>query len=225
MNNQNTSNRKFIFWLTTIIAIVLLIFSVNYFNQKRKLTAGLSPLVENNEFLIESSEQKEEHVRGDIDAPITIVEFSDFQCSFCSGFHPTIMQVMQNYQGRVKWVYKHFPLDSIHLQARPAAEASECADEQNKFWEFVDGLFENQSKLGETFYRGLASELGLDMSQFEDCVSSRKYKDKVEQDLQQGIASGVRGTPGNFINGQSVSGGAVPYETLKSLIDQALSEI
>lgn len=224
MSNQNTSNKKFIFWLTTIMAIALLIFSVNYFNQKRKLTAGLSPSIGNNEFLIESSEQKEEHVRGDIDAPVTIVEFSDFQCPFCLKFHPTMMQVMQNYQGQVKWVYKHFPLDSVHPQARPAAEASECAAEQNKFWEFADGLFENQSKLGETLYKDLASQFGLDMNQFEYCVSSRKYKDKVEQDLQQGIALGVEGTPGNFINGQSVPG-AVPYETLKSSIDQALSEI
>lgn len=224
MSNQNTSNRKFIFWLTTIMATALLIFSVNYFNQKRKLTAGLSPLVENNEFLIESSEQKEEHVRGDINAPITIVEFSDFQCSFCSKFHPTMIQVMQNYQGQVKWIYKHFPLDSIHPQARPAAEASECAAEQNKFWEFADGLFESQSRFGQTLYKDLASQFGLDMSQFEDCISSRKYKDKVEQDFQQGRALGVSGTPGSFINGQSVPG-AVPYESLKLTIDQILSEI
>ncbi len=224
MSNQNTSNRKFIFWLTTIMALALLIFSVNYFNQKRKLTAGLSSSIESNEFLIESSEQKEEHVRGDIDAPITIVEFSDFQCPFCLKFHPTMMQVMQNYQGQVKWVYKHFPLDSKHPQARPAAEASECAAEQNKFWEFADGLFENQPRLGQALYKDLASQLGLDMNQFEDCVSSRKYKDKVEQDLQQGIASGVKGTPGNFINGQLIPG-AVTYENLKSSIDQVLSEI
>ncbi|MFQ6049615.1 MAG: DsbA family protein [Candidatus Paceibacterales bacterium] len=165
-----------------------------------------------------------DHIRGDLKAPVTIVEFSDFQCPFCSRFHPTVQQVLDDYAGQVRWVYKHFPLDQIHPQARPAAEASECAAEQDKFWEFSDGLFENQSRLGESFYPELAGQLGLNTSQFENCVSSRKYKDEVESDYQEGIGAGVRGTPASFVNGKLVSG-AVPLEQLKAAVEEALANL
>ncbi len=128
------------------------------------------------------------------------------------------MQVMQNYQGQVKWIYKHFPLDSIHPQARPAAEASECAAEQNKFWEFTDGLFENQLRLGQALYKDLASQFGLDMNQFEDCLDSRKYRNKVTDDASLGSRNGVTGTPGNFINGKLYPG-ALPFEQMQAIID------
>lgn len=168
-----------------------------------------------------------DHIRGNIEAPVTIIEYSDFECPFCSRFHPTMQQVLADYSDQVRWVYKHFPLDQIHAQARPAAEASECVWEQkgnDGFWQFADGLFENQSRLGESFYKELAGNLGLNMDQFNDCVSSRKYKDKVEADYQEGIKAGVRGTPGNFINGKSIPG-AVPYSTLKAAVDQALADL
>ncbi len=170
---------------------------------------------------------EEDHIRGNLEAPVTIVEFSDFQCPFCSRFHPTVQQVLEDYPDQVRWVYKHFPLDSIHSQARPAAEASECVFEQKGnegFWQFADALFENQSRLGEDFYKELAQNLGVNINEFESCVSSRKYKDHVEADYQEGIKAGVRGTPGSFVNGESVSG-AVPYETLKSAVERALANI
>lgn len=166
---------------------------------------------------------EKDHIRGNPEALVTIIEFSDFQCPFCARFHPTVQQILENYPDQVRWIYKHFPLDSIHAEARPSAEASECAAEQGKFWEFADGLFENQSRLGNDLYKELASQIGLDMSQFEDCVSSRKYKDHVEADLQEGIKEGVTGTPGSFVNDERISG-AVPYSTLDVTVKRVLAQ-
>ena len=170
---------------------------------------------------VELTVAESDHIRGNPAAPITIIEFSDFQCPFCLKFHPTMKQILENYPDQVRWVYRHFPLDSIHSEARPSAEASECAAEQGKFWEFTDGLFDNQSELGPTLYKELARNLGLDLVQFDDCVFSRRYKDRVEADLQEGIKAGVKGTPGSFINGEEIPG-AVPYEYLKAAVEKAL---
>lgn len=170
--------------------------------------------------------KESDHVRGDFSAPITIVEYSDFQCPFCSKFHPTVKQILEDYPGKVRWVYKHFPLDQIHLQARPAAEAAECVFEQkgnDGFWQFSDSLFENQEELGEVLYKELAGQLSLNLEQFNDCLTSRKYKNKVEEDYQEGVVKGVQGTPGNFVNGLPLAG-AVPYATLKAVVDQVLSD-
>lgn len=164
---------------------------------------------------------KDDHVRGESNAAVTLVEFSDFQCAFCSLFHPTVIQLLSEYSGSVRWVYKHFPLDAIHPQARPASEASECAAEQDKFWEFADALFENQSSLGSDYYSELASDLSLDIAKFDECVSSRKYKDRIESDYQLGLRLGVRGTPASFVNGELLVG-AVPYASLKAAVDTAL---
>lgn len=168
-----------------------------------------------------------DHVRGNPEAKVTVVEFSDFQCPFCARFHPTVKQILENYPDQVRWVYKHFPLEQIHQQARPAAEASECVFEQKGnegFWQFADGLFENQSMLGESLYKELAGNLGLNLDQFNNCLSSRKYKDKVEADYQEGIKAGVRGTPGSFVNGEEIPG-AVPYEYLKDAVERALGNL
>lgn len=167
-----------------------------------------------------------DHIRGDINAPVKIIEFSDYQCPFCQKHHSTMQQITEEYGEQVAWVYKHFPLDSIHQNARPAAEASECVWEQKGdegFWQFTDKLFENQSSLGLTLYNQLAQEIGVDMSQFDECVSSRKYQQKVEADYQTGIKAGVNGTPANFVNGLSISG-AAPYSNFKQVIDSELSK-
>lgn len=163
----------------------------------------------------------EDNIRGDIEALITIVEFSDFQCPYCSSFHNTMTKVMEDYPDKVRWVYKHFPLDSIHPYARKAAEASECAAEQGNFWEYSDVLFSQQSKINLPFLKEAAVEIGLDVDKFNVCLESDKYASKVEQDYQEGLKSGVRGTPGSFINGQEL-GGAVPYEKLKTIIESLL---
>lgn len=166
-----------------------------------------------------------DHVRGDTNAPITIVEYSDFQCPFCARFHPTMQQIMEEYDGKVKWVYRHYPL-SFHPEAKPSAEASECAGEQGKFWEYADALVENQAALSSSLYTKLAEDLGLDTSDFASCLSSDKYLDVIDTQLQGGMAAGVTGTPGSFVigpdgNAQSIKG-ALPFSSIKPLIDQML---
>lgn len=162
-----------------------------------------------------------DHILGSSKAKVTVVEFSDFQCPFCERFEPTIKQLLAEYKDKVRLVYRHFPLDSIHPEARPAALASECAAEQGKFWEYHDKLFANQAKLSTAYYPQLAQELRLNVNKFNDCVTSKKYESKVNADYDSGIAAGVRGTPHSLINGVAVSG-AVPYEQLKSIVEQAL---
>lgn len=168
-------------------------------------------------------DSKVDHIRGNSKAGFTIVEFSDFQCPFCERFAPTVQQVLKEYGNKVRFVYKHFPLDSIHPWARPAALASECASEQGKFWEYHDALFQRQDEFGTDFWGKLAGELKLNVGKFNDCVSSGKYAARVEADYQQGLVSGVRGTPHTIVGTLPVSG-AVPYEQLKTVIDQILNK-
>ena len=166
----------------------------------------------------------QDHIRGNFSAKVTIVEFSDLQCPYCSQFHPELKQALQEYGTKVRWVYKQFPLDALHPQARPAAEASECVWEQkgnDGFWAFADGVFADQTNIGPALFTKLAQQQGLNMNSFDQCVQTRKYKDKVEQEYQEGVAAGVNGTPSSFVNGTPLFG-AVPYAQLKAAIDAAL---
>jgi len=205
--------------ISIIIAGLIIAGSIIFYTQSQKVQQK-SAGEPTEKFTIAESD----HIKGDPDAPVTLIEYSDFQCPFCAAFHPTIKKVLDDNPGKVRWVYRHFPLDQIHQNARPAAEASECSAEQGKFWEFADLLFENQEKLGENFYKELAARVGINQSQFNECLFSRKYKDKVETDLEEGIKVGVKRTPGSFVNGELVSG-AVPYETLKTAVEKALAEL
>jgi len=157
-----------------------------------------------------------DHIRGNKNAPITIVTFSDYQCPYCSNFHETMQQVMKNYPDKVRWVFKHFPL-SFHPYAQKAAEAAECAGEQNKFWEYTDKIYANQDSLSDSYLLTVAKDLKLDTQKFNSCLNSGKYADKIKTDLNQGQGLGVRGTPGSFINGKSIPG-AVPYSTIDEMI-------
>ena len=167
----------------------------------------------------------EDNVRGDKDAPITIIEYSDFECPFCSRFHPSMLQVMDEYEGKVKWVYRHFPL-SFHPEGEPSANASECAAEQGKFWEFADKIFEGGDSLGSDVYKKIAADLGLNTGQFNDCVDSGKYNEKVQKQAQAGGTAGISGTPGSFIINQDGKvvpiKGALPYSAVASSIDSLL---
>jgi protein-disulfide isomerase len=180
---------------------------------------GQAPQVDTNFTITER-----DHVRGNPEAAITVVEFSDFQCPYCQQFHPTLQQLIVDYPDDVRWVYKHFPLQSIHPQALPAAEASECVWEQggdDAFWEFGDALFANQDKLGAGYFESLVTGLGLDLAEFQACISSGRQQQKVVDDYQRGISAGVQGTPGSFINGVVVPG-AQPYSDLKTIVDSLL---
>lgn len=164
-----------------------------------------------------------DHVRGDLKkAKVVLVEYSDYECPFCSRHHPTMVDIAEKYGDDVAWVYRHFPL-SFHPEAKPAALAAECADEQGKFWEYTDALFENQDKLGDDFYVEVANTLGLNESEFTDCLESEEYASVITADQASGRAAGVSGTPATFVNGQLVSG-AVSAETLEQLIDAELAK-
>jgi protein-disulfide isomerase len=159
--------------------------------------------------------------RGPANAPIQIIEFSDFQCPFCYQAHPTVTKVLSTYGDKIRFVYRHFPLPN-HPNARPAAEAAACAAEQDKFWPYHDRLFDNQSLLSAPDLKQHAAVLGLDAAKFGACVDSRKYKAAVDEDVQAGEAAGVSGTPAFFINGR-VLGGAQPFEAFKRVIDEELA--
>lgn len=159
--------------------------------------------------------------RGPAAALVQIIEFSDFECPFCLRAHPTVLKVLSTYGDKVRLVYRHYPLPN-HPNARPAAEASACADEQGKFWEFHDRLFENQTKLTAADLKQYASTLGLDSGKFNACFDSHKFAAQVEDDMEAGEAVGVSGTPAFFINGRVVSG-AQPFEVFKRIIDEELA--
>jgi len=161
--------------------------------------------------------------RGDKDAPVTILEFSDYQCPYCGRHHETMKKIMETYPGKVKWEYKHFPLDSMHPYARIAAEGAECAGDQDKFWEYTDLLYANQKSINSEFIPKLAVQLDLNMDDFTSCISSGKYKEKIASDTKEGQAKGVRGTPGNFVNGVELRG-AVPFDQMKAAIEKALNK-
>jgi len=160
---------------------------------------------------------------GPADAPIVIVEFSDFQCPFCKRFYDeTYQQLLSAYPGKIRFVYRHLPLTSIHPEAFPSAEASMCANEQNAFAEYHDKLFENQDRLGRELYTQIASDLNLDTATFEDCLNTEKYKDLVQQDSDFALNLGVQSTPTFFINGLAIVG-AQPLEAFKQVIDKELA--
>lgn len=171
-----------------------------------------------------------DHVRGSRDAEVFLIEYSDFECPYCASFHPTASQALDEYDGKVAWVYRHFPLDSIHPRARPAAAASECVASlagNDAFWVFADELFGNQATaLSDGGLKEAAVKAGVDGASFDSCIADERFVDKVESDYQEGLTAGVTGTPGNFVmNGDGevwVIPGAVEIDTLKSTIDDAL---
>ncbi len=163
-------------------------------------------------------------VRGDPRAPVTIVEFSDFQCPYCKKAQATLKDLLAKYNGRVKLAYRDFPMRALHPQAQIAAEAGRCAEEQGKFWEYHDALYADQSKLDEADLVAHARSLGLDEKSFQSCLKAGKFKAQIEQDVQEGTKVGVAGTPGFFINGIFVNG-AQPEAEFEKIINRELAAI
>ena len=160
-----------------------------------------------------------DHVRGNKDAKVTLVEFSDFECPYCFKFEDTVSQILKNYPDKVRLVYKYFPLTSIHKNSQKAAEAAECANDQNKFWEYHDALFAKQAQnLSVDLFKSMAGELGLNQDQFNSCLDSDKYLSRVQDNVKEGQADGVTGTPATFVNGKLLSG-AQPIDAFKQMID------
>jgi len=162
--------------------------------------------------------------KGSENAPITIVEFSDFQCPYCKNFfEQTLPQIFKNYidTGKAKLVYRNFPL-GFHEFAQKAAEASLCASQQDKFWEYHDKLFKSQSALAINNLKQYAKDLGLNSASFDKCLDSGDTAEQVAQDVKDGISYGVNGTPSFFINGVNLTG-AQPYAQFEAVIQESLS--
>ena len=184
-----------------------------------RLKAGVSILLDRPRMEVTVDPSR---VRGNPDAPVTIVEFADFQCPYCLAVQPAIKQVMDKYQGKVRLAFRDFPLRQIHPRAQQSAEAAHCAGDQGKFWEYHDLLYSNQSKLDLNSFMERAVTAGLDTEQFQACLDSGKFRAQIDSDLQSGSIAGVTGTPAFYINGVPLTG-AQPLSEFEKIIDSVLA--
>jgi protein-disulfide isomerase len=177
----------------------------------------------------------EDHILGNPDAELMFVEYSDTECPYCKQFHITLKQMMSEYgaNGKIAWVYRHFPIDQLHPKARKEAEATECANElggKAKFWEYTDAVYSrtnSNNSLDPAELPKIAKDIGLNVADFNKCLSSGKYANKVEADYQDAVKAGGRGTPNSIIvsrdGTKTVVQGAQPYESVKRIIDALLT--
>jgi len=174
----------------------------------------------------------DDFIRGNANAKVALVEYSDFECPFCQRFHPTMLQVMEEYGDKVAWVYRHYPLP-FHPNAQKSAEASECIAEQGgdeAFWKFTDAIFAKNEELGgqlnEAAIKTSAEAAGVNMTTYQECLDSGKMADAVNGDMTSGSNAGISGTPGTYIvvdgEPKELIPGALPYEQVKVMIDQYL---
>ena len=162
-------------------------------------------------------------VLGSADAPITIIEFSDYECPYCKRFHNEVLpRLIKEYGDKIRFVYRDFPLSSMHSNSESAAEAANCAGEQNAYWQFSDKLFGGEFPLGKNAYLKYAEQLNLDMTTFGECLSSKRQHAEVMADLSYATQLGIRSTPTFFLNGIPIVG-AQPYEVFKQVIDKELA--
>jgi protein-disulfide isomerase len=206
-------------------------------NNPNTISPAQSPIQPQRDSIVSVS-LDDDPVKGNPNAPITIIEFSDFQCPFCKRFHETTLPMLEkNYisTGKVKFVYRDFPITNIHPNAVPTALASECADDQGKFWEYHDKIFVNQKSWQDleiadsvNVLKQYAIELGLDMGEFNQCLETGKYLDEIQNDLQDGRDYGVTGTPGFFIGNEKLGYvrviGAQPYSVFEQVLDEQLNK-
>jgi len=159
---------------------------------------------------------------GPKDAKVVVVEFADFACSACQQVQPVVKEILKDYGNKILFIFRDFPLINDHPQALLAAQAGECAHEQGKFWEIQEKMFSNPDQLAEEDLKTYATEIGLNQTQFENCLASGKYTQEIEADLQEGYQAGVSGTPTFFINGKKVAG-AMRLNMFEQLITAELN--
>jgi protein-disulfide isomerase len=211
------------------VAVVLAFFYGGYF--VRGLVDERQQTTENEEqqndqpsetLVVPDVSADDDPTQGSKDAPVTIIEFSDFQCPYSKQYHDEILpMIVSVYGDEIRYVYRDFPLTSMHPQAQKAAEAAQCAFEQGKFWEYYENLFRNQGALDVPNLKNYATELGLDESNFNLCLDSGKYAQEVQKDFEDGRSYGVTGSPTFFINGRMLVG-AQPFSTFQTVIEEEL---
>ncbi|OGV89793.1 hypothetical protein A2Z41_03360 [Microgenomates group bacterium RBG_19FT_COMBO_39_10] len=228
-----------IFILALIVAFLIGIFVMRYLGQgggEKKEIAQASPVPqaaqEQGEILGEEEINKIESngaaVKGEENAPVTIVEFSEYQCPFCSKyFMDSYSQMMEEYGDQIRYIFHDFPLQ-FHAHAQKMAETARCAGDQGQYWQMHDLIFENQAEWSEkesvdTDIDNFVSQLNLNKAEFDSCLASGKYTQVVEADRDLGLEVGVQGTPTFFINGQMLVG-AVPYSNFKTIIEAELAK-
>ncbi len=171
-----------------------------------------------------SAPTAEDHIIGSATAPLVLIEYADLQCYYCSVANPTIQRLVTESEGKIAWVFRHLPLESIHPEARPSALASECVAEQlgnDGFWQFANTMYANQDKMNSKYYEDTAVGLGANLSQFKSCVASEKFADKIDIQGAEAAQNGARGTPFTILydsRGQTGVSGALPYPTFASVI-------
>lgn len=216
--NQHVPHKKTRAVLITVIVVVVLFIG---------LGVVFYSLVRGNVELLENQDQAatlhiataDDPYKGGMDAKIVIVEFSDFQCPYCFQSFPVVRELISTYGDQIKFIYRDFPLKEY---SQKAAEAGECAHEQDKFWEMHDKLFINQNNLSVSAIKQYALELGLDELSFNECIDSGRYAAEVQEDLSDGLLAGVDGTPTFFINEREFQG-SVTVDVFKTIIDELIA--
>ncbi|EKE06940.1 MAG: DsbA oxidoreductase [uncultured bacterium] len=196
--------------------------------------AGVDNAAPNNvapaNIVIKDVDLKNDHIRGNKDAKITIVEFSDTECPFCKRFHETMLQIIDKYGKDIRWVYRNMPLDGLHQKARNEALALECAGAQGKFWEFTDMVYDKTTSndgLDQTLLPVFAKNLGLNVSKFNTCLETKQFASVIQAQEADGQAAGGQGTPYSILigpNGEKTAiNGAYPFEQVEQMIQQYLN--
>ncbi|MFB6212576.1 MAG: DsbA family protein [Candidatus Magasanikbacteria bacterium] len=234
-NSKNNGLQNYILPISILIAAIMISGSLLYTsmskagskkpadsNQKKKKITGTPSAI--------NKVTKDDHVKGSLDAPVKVIEYSDFECPFCQRFHPTMEKIKKEYGDKVAWVYRHFPLPRLHPSAKKAAEASECVASlqgEDAFWSFADKLFANQDQLGSGAIEKYAQEVGVEKSKLNQCLDSDKFVDLVNKHKQNAAKAGARGTPYTILvsDGKYVPiNGAQPYSRVSQEIDKLLND-
>lgn len=237
MKNKLIYNKGFLTVPVAIVVAGIIIAGAIIFAIGRKATPQAAP---SDEPTVSGDVEKmkpvddKDHIVGDPKSPVVIVEFSDPECPFCKSFHKTMLQVVDQYAGKVAWVYRHFPLDAIHSQARKEAGATECAAAlggNEAFWKYLNKIFEitpSNNGLDLAELPKIAKEIGLKEADFKKCLDGDQYAKEVESDYQDGLVAGVQGTPHSIVIAKSgkklIIGGAQPLAEVKKVINSALEE-
>ena len=219
--NKNSNTKRFLTWTSFIIIIGLIVWGL--------IVAENKSNKENSSILLPEQVVDTDHIRGDKTAPVTLVEYSDFQCPACKSFYPFVERLLsEEASSTLRFVYRHFPLTQ-HKNAIPASKASESAHIQGKFWEMYNILFDKQqdwesSSDAKTIFIGYAKDLGLDTEKFSEDMESKEVKNIVNNDYRSGVKAKLKGTPSFFLNGRYIDN-PQSYDSFKKIIDDEYTKI